>query len=192
MYHSKQHENISDHDGGEQFQEIFNPQMHDPKTPEVGRGEVGVRAREKADGVKRGDRKPGEKKSMPFRLTPDRIKKSENDIKKACVDLLRWRGLYPLRLQSGVFQTRDGRYVTIGELGLPDYVVPAFLMEVKKPGGHLSEAQLVKIAELEQHWQLKTAVVDSVDALIAWLNVPNVSPDTSNVSKVPSDSRAKP
>lgn len=104
-----------------------------------------------------------------FRLTSPKIKLSENDVERACLDLLRYRRLYPLRQQSGQFKTSDGRWIRIGVPGIPDYVIPAFFIEVKRPGGLLSEVQRVKIDELNRHWDLETAVVESVEELIAWL-----------------------
>lgn len=111
-----------------------------------------------------------------FRLTPPRIKLTENDVERECLDLLRARGYYPLRLQSGVFRTLyDNRPLRVGEPGLPDYIAvhpayPAFFLEAKSSGGKLSPRQRDKIRELELGWQLKTAVVDCVEKLINWLN----------------------
>src|SRR5215813_10342973 len=52
-----------------------------------------------------------------FRLTSPRVKLVENDVERACVDLLRLRGYYVVRLQSGLFRTPDGRWIRIGEPG---------------------------------------------------------------------------
>lgn len=109
---------------------------------------------------------------MKFRLTPPKIKLSENDVEKACLDLLRVRHFYPLRQQSGLFKTpeiRSSRYVRIGEPGIPDYCIPRFFVEVKRPGESLSEAQKEKIWTLKEHWGLETAVIENVDELIEWL-----------------------
>ena len=40
-----------------------------------------------------------------FRLTGDKLKLSENDVERACLDLLRYRRFYPVRLNSGKFKT---------------------------------------------------------------------------------------
>jgi hypothetical protein len=117
-----------------------------------------------------------------FRLTsPDKIKLTENDVEKACVDLLRWKH-YPQRLPAGRYLMPDRavielcrqhnvplRWITIGEPGIPDYVIPAWFMEVKRPGGILSDVQQLKIMELERTWSLPVAVVESLDELIEWL-----------------------
>jgi hypothetical protein len=104
--------------------------------------------------------------SDPFRLTAPKL--TENDVESACVDLLKWQHYRPLRLQSGRFKTFDDRWVTIGEPGLPDYVVPAFFVEVKRPRGKLSVEQAMKIRQFDDDG-IPTAVVQSVEALAEWL-----------------------
>jgi hypothetical protein len=106
-----------------------------------------------------------------FRLTPPVVKISENDVEQACLDLLRVRHFYPLRQHSGLFKTPDkkSRYIHIGQPGIPDYVIPRYFVEVKRSGGTLSEVQKEKIRTLKEHWDLETAVVESVDELIEWL-----------------------
>ncbi len=39
-HHAQQHEDVGDHDGGEQLQEILHPQVHHPEPPEIHHGEV--------------------------------------------------------------------------------------------------------------------------------------------------------
>jgi hypothetical protein len=112
-----------------------------------------------------------------FRLRPNEFKPSENDVERACKDLLYLRGYRPLRENSGLFPTPDSlcdqcrakaRWVRVGEPGMPDYSIPRFMMEVKRPGGKLSAEQEAKIFELEIHG-VRVAVVDSAEALLAWL-----------------------
>lgn len=108
----------------------------------------------------------------PFRLTPPPpVKLVENDVEKACLNLLRLKGYYPVRLQSGLFKTPDGRWVRIGEPGLPDYVVIRndWFLEVKAPGKTPSPKQIEKIFELEKIHRIPVATVDSVERLIEWL-----------------------
>ena len=107
-----------------------------------------------------------------FRLTSPRIKLVEDDVEKACIDLLRLRGYYVVRLQSGLFRTPDGRWVRIGEPGLPDYAVIKrdFFLEVKRPGGKLSAAQVEKVFELEKAYGIAVATVDRVEHLARWLD----------------------
>lgn len=122
-----------------------------------------------------------------FRLRPDgRVKLSENDVEFACLQLLGYRGFYPIRLQVGLFipATREViralkeagvrfRCVTLGEEGRPDYIVPAagsFFLETKRPGGKLESTQKQKIWELEKIWRLPTLVVDNVEDLVVWLD----------------------
>ena len=83
-------------------------------------------------------------------------------------------GWYPIRLQSGFFYTKDGRGITVGAPGLPDYVVlhkthPGFLLETKRPKGKLSLKQEQKRWELTGAYCLAVAVVDEVERLVEWL-----------------------
>lgn len=110
-----------------------------------------------------------------FALTTYRPKLSENDVERACLDLLRVRGYYPIRLQSGRFKTVDDRWITIGEKGIPDYILahriyPAFLLETKRPKGERSEEQRKKHFELTVAYRLAVATVDRVEILGPWLN----------------------
>jgi hypothetical protein len=104
-----------------------------------------------------------------FRLRPPQL--SENDVERQCLDLLRLRHYRPVRLQSGRFWTLDKkRIITIGEPGIPDYVIPLFFVEVKRPGGELSPEQTTKIHELEHIYDVSVAVVDSLEEMLDWLN----------------------
>jgi hypothetical protein len=50
-------------------------------------------------------------KPRKFRLQHPRL--SENDVERACLDLLRLRGYWPIRLHAGRFKTPDGeRWIT--------------------------------------------------------------------------------
>src|ERR1051325_4260094 len=61
MHDAEQDENISDHDGGEEFEKIFYPQIHNPKSPEINRSKIGICSCDQADGVERRDCQRGEK-----------------------------------------------------------------------------------------------------------------------------------
>ena len=107
-----------------------------------------------------------------FRLTSPVVKLVERDVTQGCVDILHLKGFMPIRLPVGLYKTPDGkRWIQIGEKGMPDYVVPEFFVEVKRPGGELGDDQRRKIAEIEQIWRIPVAVVDSVDALAEWLKL---------------------
>ena len=105
-----------------------------------------------------------------FRLTSSRITLTENDVERQCIDLLRLKGYYVVRLQSGLLKTPDGRWIRVGEPGLPDYVCVKrdFFLEVKRPWGKLSGAQVNKIFELEA-CGYAVAAIDSVERLATWL-----------------------
>jgi len=118
-----------------------------------------------------------------WRLTSQKkIQLTENDVEEACLDVLRWHHFYPLRQQSGrfimpdreVIDTLEGagvpfRWQTVGEKGIPDYVIPRFFVEVKAPGGVVSLVQRRKIQELALN-HLETAVPRSVEEMVAWLD----------------------
>lgn len=110
-----------------------------------------------------------------FRLTPQgKPVLTENDVETACLDLLLRRRWYPVRLQSGLFRTVDGRWLRIGAPGIQDYVVvheiyPAFFMETKRPRGKLTEKQIRKAWEISTAYRLAVTKVDTLEALIEWL-----------------------
>jgi hypothetical protein len=92
---------------------------------------------------------------------------------------LRLRQWWPIRQHVGKFQTKDLRWISIGETGDPDYAVikaPSFFLELKKPGGELSAEQRDKIFQLKQFYGLETVVVESVEELIEWLDRHDRSP----------------
>ena len=53
---AQQDEDVGDHDGGEQLEEVLDPQVHHPEAPELGDGDVGSGARHHPHGVEGGDR----------------------------------------------------------------------------------------------------------------------------------------
>lgn len=110
-----------------------------------------------------------------FRLTSPKVPPlTENDVERQVTDLLKWRGYFPLRQQSGLFKTQDDRTVTMGEPGMPDYIVahkrhPWFFLEIKRPGGKLSASQQKWINLHRVLYGLKVTVVDGLEAIKAWL-----------------------
>jgi hypothetical protein len=115
-----------------------------------------------------------------FQLKPPRVKLSENDVESACLDLLRLRGYWPTRMHAGLFKSVDGkRWIKGVERGTPDWAVlikPSFFLEVKRPGGILSEVQREKIFQLEKFFDLQTVVVEDVEELVARLDRHQRSP----------------
>ncbi len=59
-HHTQQHEHVGHHHGGEQLEEVLDPQVHHPEPPEVGDSEMGAAAGQQSDRVERRDRQPGE------------------------------------------------------------------------------------------------------------------------------------
>jgi hypothetical protein len=132
-------------------------------------------------GARKRSNKPWRRSRMPrsWRLTPPKLKLVENDVEGACLDLLRYRGFWPVRQHCGKFRTADDRWITLGQPGLPDWALvkrPGFLLEVKRPGGKLSEIQEQRIAELRQWPDLDVVVVESVEELMDWLSARERSP----------------
>lgn len=110
-----------------------------------------------------------------FRLrSPPTPKATENDVEKQLKDWLLAHGWYPVRQQSALLKTLDGRYVRIGEVGVPDYVVlharyPAFFLETKAPGKPLTPEQERKRWALTSAYGLAVAVADDLETLRAWM-----------------------
>lgn len=121
-------------------------------------------------------------KDPQFRLKPPPAPKLiEKHVVDACVDYLRLRGYWPTRSQSALVKTVDGRFLRLGEPGIPDYTFThgrhlGFLLEFKRPGGALTPIQEQKIAELRAGYGLRIAVISSVEGLIAWLEAHERSP----------------
>jgi hypothetical protein len=113
---------------------------------------------------------------VTFRLTSPRVKLVENDVEKGCLDLLRLRSYWPVRLHAGRYKTLDGRrWITGVEKGTPDYalehaIFPGFLLEVKRPGEVASLEQAAKHREIYLGYRLAICTVDSVESLARWLD----------------------
>jgi hypothetical protein len=111
---------------------------------------------------------------MNFRLKRFRLR--EDDVERACIDLLRLRAWWVARLHSGTFKSVDNRrWIKGHDKGTPDYAClherfPGFLLEVKRPGEKLSREQTMKHIELQVGYRLAIVVVDSAAGLLAWLD----------------------
>jgi hypothetical protein len=112
-----------------------------------------------------------------FRLKPFKPPPlTENDVERACIDLLHYRGYWVGRLHAGTFKTADGlRWIHGFEKGTPDYAVmhelfPGFMLEVKRPGAFPTPEQDRKHFELHLAYRLAICVVDGPEALRAWLD----------------------
>jgi len=116
----------------------------------------------------------------PFRLAAPRL--TENDVEAQCLDILNLHRYWVRKLHAGVFLSIDGRRHIKGvPKGTPDYVClhgrhRSFLLEVKRPGGVLHPDQEIQIAVAREQFDLPVAVVDSIDALSAWLERHERSP----------------
>jgi hypothetical protein len=111
--------------------------------------------------------------SRAFRLTAP--KPSENDIEAGCITILHLHSYYVIRQHCGVFESLDGRRKIRGApKGTPDYACMhethrGFLLEVKRPGGTLSDDQKVMNASIELRYRLPIVVVETVDQLCDFL-----------------------
>ena len=113
---------------------------------------------------------------MPgFRLTAPRPHILEKHVAQQIKQSLLRRGWIPIRQQSGKFRTPDGRWITMGEPGIGDYICmhaehPAFFLETKRPKQHMSPEQKLKQWEWNVYG-IKTCKADSVEELLAFLEV---------------------
>ena len=57
---AQEDEHVGDHDGGEQLEEVLDPQVHHPEAPELGDGDMGTGAGHHPHGVEGRDRQRGE------------------------------------------------------------------------------------------------------------------------------------
>ena len=112
---------------------------------------------------------------MPsFRLKRPEL--NENDIERACLDLLDIRGWYHVRIQCGLFRSPDGKRWIRGERpGTPDYFVGhsthgCFFLETKRPRGKLSRDQEFTRMAIEQGYRIPIVVADSAALLRQWLD----------------------
>ena len=100
---------------------------------------------------------------------------SENDVEAGCMTILSLHNYWVVRLHAGVFKSLDDRRHIHGvKKGTPDYAClheshRGFLMEVKRPGGSLSDEQHRQIEFLELIYRLPIVVVASVDDLSLFL-----------------------
>lgn len=107
--------------------------------------------------------------TRPFRLTAPRA--TENDVEAGCKTILSLHNYWVVRLHAGTFKSIDGqRWVKGVPKGTPDYAClhaehRNFLLEVKRPGGALSDEQLRQTEYLSLIFNLPIAVVESVKEL---------------------------
>lgn len=111
-----------------------------------------------------------------FRLTaPVPIKLRETYVISACLDILRLKQYWCVRLHAGTFKSLDGRrYIKGVDKGTPDYLAahefyPAFLVEFKRSGGVPTPDQVRAHEQIRIGYRIATAAVDSVEALSEWL-----------------------
>ena len=109
----------------------------------------------------------------PYASRPSKL--SENDVERACIDVLHIRGYWVARLHAGTFKSADGkRWIQGVKKGTPDYALlherfPGFLLEVKRTDASPTPEQINKHREIQMGFRLAIATVDSVEALAHWL-----------------------
>lgn len=105
----------------------------------------------------------------PFKLKPPAV--DENMVEAGCKTILSLHNYWFTKLHAAVTKTLDGkRYIHGVKKGTPDYVCLhgthlGFLLEVKRPGGKLSDDQQREIEYLALIFNLRIAVVESVEEL---------------------------
>lgn len=106
----------------------------------------------------------------PFELRTSRVKaQTEAEVTKECVEFLHKLGWRPKRNHVGVFYTKNGTPVKIGEKGESDWVFthpkhPAFWLEMKATGEVPRKDQLEFMAKLHYFGYL-AGFADSLDYL---------------------------
>ena len=109
-----------------------------------------------------------------FKLTS--LNLNENDIEKACLDVLKVRGYLAVRIHSGTFRSADcKRWIKGADKGTPDYITaharyPGFLLETKRPGAQLTDIQQYRVWEIQQGYRIAFFKADSAQALTRWLD----------------------
>jgi hypothetical protein len=110
-----------------------------------------------------------------FALAPEpALKLTEDDIEEQVIKFLGFRGWLVKRQHVIRVKSQSGNWITIGERGDPDYIAlhsrfPAFAIETKRPGRHADPHQLAKHDEYQFVWKIPVAVIDSLEALRAFL-----------------------
>jgi hypothetical protein len=101
----------------------------------------------------------------------------EGAVLKACLELLKYRGIYAWRNNVGAHKTA-GRFVRYGKVGSSDImaVLPggrAAYFEVKRPGGKPTEAQKAFLSEVNRLGAFACVVDDArrLDAILSLLAV---------------------
>jgi hypothetical protein len=111
--------------------------------------------------------------SRPFRLRALAI--AENDVEAGCITILQLHNYWVVRLHAGTFKSLDGkRHIRGVPKGTPDYAClheshRNFLLEVKRPGGSLSDQQALQIDVIRQNYGLPVVVVESAEELCNFL-----------------------
>jgi hypothetical protein len=112
----------------------------------------------------------------------------EAQVQKACLEFLSWKGIFHWRNNSGgvaaSYTDKQGnsksRWLSYGKVGSSDLlaIYPGgrmWLIEVKRPGGRLSDSQISFLARARQRGAIVT-IAESVDDLTRAL----ASPDAAN------------
>jgi hypothetical protein len=94
----------------------------------------------------------------------------ENDVERACQDLLNLGGYKIHRLHCGRARFPDGLWVAVEEQSTPDWIAihpqhPGFYVETKLPRVELSPAQVWMHRVLTTGWRLHVAVIDDLTEL---------------------------
>ena len=100
---------------------------------------------------------------------------SEKQIAGPCLDVLKLRGWYAVRVLCGRFWTLDKRRVVSGPpKGTPDYLCvhpehPGFFLETKRPRGKLGAEQIFQIRAIQQGYRVACIIIDSPHQLTEFL-----------------------
>lgn len=108
----------------------------------------------------------------------------EADVQRACLEFLSWKQIFHWRQNSAVFKNEQtGSYIRAGVKGISDIIAiypggRMWLIEVKRPGGLLSDTQIEFLSSARQRGAIVT-IAESVDDLTRAL----ASPDSANLPR---------
>lgn len=107
-----------------------------------------------------------------------RLKLTERDVTKQCIDLLRLEGWYCIRLESELVTGPSGKPKRLGETGQPDWLIirsvsplpwlEGFFLEFKAPGRKPRPSQRAWHERMQRDGYT-VACVDSSAALVEFL-----------------------
>ena len=95
----------------------------------------------------------------------------ESDVLRTCLAVLSLKGVFHWRNNSGAYEQEGGRFVRYGFKGSSDIIAlhpdggRLWAIEVKRPGGRLSDAQVSFLRSVRMHGGVATVAESPEDVL---------------------------